>query len=374
MRIRFRRFTAILTIALVTPLTACGGGGSPTDPGGNGGDPSPEPNTVLNAGQLQDNEKDSGRPGVIRIYDPSDSSLVDEIETDAQGNYSETELSAAVDSYLIQARIVENGEPESFVRTVSGDLNTSDEIPSLTLRAVPYDSLDKIDVTPQQFRDYMDAGQFLSARADAGLRKWIFGDAVPEGFSAQPVHYVITPQNPVTKEDGTPRGEFTQEEIDEIRSTILNEASCLIEGRQPEIVAGDDSKYKVFGNDDHVTGVDGWVAISPDSVMGPEGQGVSGDVNDDGVYDRGSVRLDNTEIDLLSERGSHLINEEVGTTLVFRADIGASQLEEHTVFAGLSTLPEPGDIIDCQKNGHLVNEPNYKPGAQIEEVLALDFF
>jgi hypothetical protein len=116
------------------------------------------------SGQLQDNETDTGKSGIVRVYNAYDNKFLKEALTDENGNFN-LSLDNNYLNIILQARMIKDNQPASYIRTM--EIPTIDAS-NLVVRAIPYDELKEMGITPEQFRDFVEEMSF----SDKGLEKF----------------------------------------------------------------------------------------------------------------------------------------------------------------------------------------------------------
>jgi len=220
-------------------------------------------------GILEDNEQHQRQPGVVRVYNASDSTLLGEIAVSGTGEFNQTLEQRVADlsgDIFIQARRFPNGDttaaPTSYIRTIK--VPAQDQR-GLLMRVVPNGVY-----VQEDFKQFMRelAGSIPNTRFD------FLGEYIPDFQGLQGIE--ILPENPF----GTQYGTFTPEQRANIKSKILNPndisgiiGNYLIDSAK--VWEDDQGNYTLFGNPDDSTDKiipnEGWIIVSPKTNMSAAG-------------------------------------------------------------------------------------------------------
>ena len=295
------------------------------------------------SGQLQDNETDLGRQGFVKAYSLETKVLLNEVETDANGNFSLI-LPDDISGYFLQARIQENNNWNSFVRTIQ--VNEGDK-ENLIIRAVPYDNLAENAITPEQFKAYINEIQ----RSD-WIRKWDFMGETPNPFQG----IEIVDIHPGTGDY------FTLEEQLFIKDVMLTNMSCYTGGMLTEEntfvqidnptsdvnYTYDPEEILLFGG---IIPNSGWITFAPLNLLQGGDAGVK-------LYgDRIQIIGGRIRINVRLAYSPGVISHEEGHLFIAPGRHSLSIPYEKTIMASIGILERPSEI-DC-KAGYLINEENY---------------
>ncbi|MCH8945475.1 MAG: hypothetical protein IIA85_00960 [Nanoarchaeota archaeon] len=310
-------------------------------------------------GQLQDNETDLGKPGFVKVYS-LEKVLLKEVETDVSGNFS-LRIPNPVSGYFLQARILENNNWNSYIRT--REFNNGEDKENLIIRSVPYDNLAENQITPEQFKAHMSEIQPIGY-----IRKW---DLV--GETSNPFQGIeIVDFSPVTG------GSFTLEKQNFIRDTMLANMSCYTGGMltaQNTHVQIDNGTLPVHYTYDpnlNIIPNSGWMVVVPVNLIGFGGTAAPT------FYAR---QLIGEKIRLNDKSDSPgIISHEQGHGFIVPRGHSLSIPPKKTIMNENIVIVKPSEI-DC-KAGKLIYEPNYTVidtefprylGEHQKEILDLEF-
>ncbi|MCK5043831.1 hypothetical protein KAR52_02415 [Candidatus Pacearchaeota archaeon] len=308
------------------------------------------------SGQLQDNETDSPRAGIIKVYDSSDNRFLKQAQIDSSGNF-DFQLDEAVSEIILQARIMNGAVEKSYVRTIKGLSGLEDYILG-NIRAVPYDGLTGMGITKAQFKTHMMQVMrpINSSDFNPEMYKWDFKE-----FSSQyPLTEVI-----ISKKHYDPNieGTFTDTEINNIKSRILdiNDINSFFEGKiTPEQISVVDNY--VSGNSG------GKIFLFP--AKNTSGYANVFDENGDGYID--SVRL-TVGVPLAGEGlDSSILAHEFGHGSGF---LGHSELSKTTTIMneiGSGRIISSGPID--KKASKIIYEDTYKGLEKLNDLMGDDFY
>lgn len=331
-------------------------------------------NSIYISGQLQDNERDTGKQGVIRVYDPNNNnkSLKDIngeqiIETDSEGNFdfyiNKKELES--DEILLQARIDNDsdGNWDSYVRTrtLPGEDNSG-----LVVRAVPHPGKGEFGITyltPQEFRD-----DYVLSILGVGvpLSRWDLGD---EGTNTPLEGIEILKYNPNNN------AYFSDREQQFIKERIIgdDDVEAVLEGKEL------DSYVDIV---DHQTNSskEGWKAIIPAELENNVAGDTDNDWNTDYYYTHSRIRININNFEADTSEGSALVSHEVVHGLGFYAghpDKNNSNICPDNSIMCLeynSSSPTTPTLLD-KKGSRLIYEENYKTGEEVDNnILGMNFY
>jgi hypothetical protein len=322
------------------------------------------PDYVDISGTLEDNENDSGKAGIIRVYNASNNAFLEEHSVNSSGNFSFTldELvSQLPNGVKLQARTGSTGNYTSYVRTIK--LSQGDHS-NVIVRAVLYDnpnnSYDNGLLNTEQKRtdfkthmgrvNFWSDGEKISAGITGfvngnpyhGLKKWNFGDISD------------TEAHPTFKGIQVSSTDFIGTDYNQIKDAILN--SGYLKASEIPIVYGTD----------HL-GQAGWGSI----VRGVQGPGtvVWDDYGNDG-YIEGFI----TYIYPGAGIYQSVINHEVAHGLLFPGHASGPSTPAlfDSIMKYTSPIPDsftPADI----KGNYIIDEDTYKGMEPEDDILGMNW-
>ncbi len=183
------------------------------------------------SGVLQDNETDTGKQGVIRLYNSKDKSFLEETATDANGNFKiNFDNKSKISDFLLSAIIAsgQNNQPESYIRTIKIPAKNAS---NLAIRAVPYPEFDLDNdgiITEKEKQDSITKFRQYAEEINPYFWKWNLNELEKKGG------FEIINKN-ITA--GGAGAEFTKEQLDFIEQQILNIENIGIytEGRKIKV-------------------------------------------------------------------------------------------------------------------------------------------
>jgi len=303
------------------------------------------------SGSLQDNESDSGQPGIIKVYDGS-SNLIRTLPTEANGNFNikltNYSTNTPISNLILQGRITNN--LDSYVRTVR--LNgTTNDTNGLTVRAVPAPNFG--EVTKEQFRNHM---------GDIN-----FGNPIYPDWHGLKKFYLDNLNKITIFKTNSNGSSFSDSEIERITNKIraswdiekfagLKELDSYI-----ELTNCYTSGFPESGNI--------WVVPDTNMIYGGLTQlGELSNTSRTGIIDRVKIRLANpNKYNISHEFGHAFVAPNPGTVLGEYTNIPGS----YTIMNNYSTLTNAGPADE--KAGKLVYESTYAPRERLDDILGTNW-
>lgn len=308
------------------------------------------PRTDLRFGRLV-NHLGASRTGRLRIYEATEEGspgqLIVELESDGQGSFEQVQLPNH-SAYAVRARIFQDGEPASFVRTIhahpsplGADIDTNEEV-----LVEGYEELAVNGWTPEEYQRYLYDPEDIDGDDITGVQCCM--DDPLRGNTASRVYI----------ERDSPNGRIPEnvQQFLEQRIEDPNDVPKLFGRQFDEIVIGtgdDDNPYTVDPEDNFDTVEKGWVVIWPDTTLNhTAATGAPKDVDQDGELDSGVIVL-GIPLDISSEGPrnglDYLISHEFGHVAgLEHASMEAAQAGKTIMFRanppGTPTVPAYADI------------------------------
>lgn len=291
-------------------------------------------------GQLQDTRTDSGEFGIIRVYNPLDTTLMKEVLTDTEGNF-DFQLDQSLDSILLQARL-ETGIPDNnYVRTIT--LPAAMDTMGLMVRAYPYNNvLADAGISREDFRKHLE-------QLNPGFFKWNLD-------SLQGVEILDV--------DPLGRGSFTSVEQDAIEQTFRANLACYTGGRLNgnDLYIQKDNSSTPDSLRHYINEERNWIYVFPNNSVDGGSAGTK-----DG---NGTIYLVSIELELTTSE--FVKAHEDGHAFIAPNNHHATTLPGSVTIMRSSSLKRPGPA-DCEV-AYIINETTYPPLENIDNMLGLNFF
>ncbi|MDT8437213.1 MAG: hypothetical protein RRA92_10720 [Gemmatimonadota bacterium] len=303
------------------------------------------PQPDLLAGQLQDNETDTGKSGQLELL--IDGTPIRTINTDGSGNWEKQNLPEG-SQLTIKAQLDEG----SYIRTVRADISNNGDVNIPIVRAVPYAGLSANGISVQDFKAHIYS---IKGGADITTRFDI------ENFKKSCYFF----DNP----ESTDSGSFTQDQINSIIDAweSSDRIPKLIENKVFIIEECKDNDWEIDPSSGFAVPKKGILLWVPDYNLPAQGFGVAFDVNSDGGFDSGYIRINpnfSANLTDLKRTAAH----EAGHAI--QSWVHPDVLPNSKTIMAIPVTPEKPQFAD-EKAAKIMLDTTFKDGEDLEDILGL---
>ncbi len=311
------------------------------------------PRTDLPSGVLQSIETRHGRPGVVRVY-TTERELLAEVRAGSTGRFPGVQLPVDRKEYVVQAVITKGDEVFGYVRTIAATVpRLGDDIDLPAIRTIPFDGLAEVGMDSSAFREHV-----LMVTRDH-INRWDL-DAL-RGI------YIV---------DRTPRGRFDPGDIQQIKDlfTASDAVRGFVRDREFRVVdgrsAGGSRPVRINGST--VVPERGWIVVVPDTLTDGSSSSSAEDVDDDGTYDRGYIRLNPARAARFGST-ARLVTYEAGRVLGMAGDSDPLNFAYTMMVPGAGPqVPEKPTPID-RKTGAILYDDGVPVNSDLDLLLGIAF-